>query len=495
MRSRQPSLFRFPHFARTSDPDKQSNHQSRRAVERDTQFLSTQLDAANSDNSTLRQTLTDVRDKHAQQVHTLRQQKSSLEARIIALTSENDSLKSDVTFSTKQKSQRQFDTTALRAEAESLKRRLSDAERSTDIIKSAMKELTQELTALAAMRAAANHELDIVRRERDAALDEACHVQNILERERTEHEFKQAALRKEIIYMRNEQRSRTPKSASKSTPNMARTPAKTGKEELEEELNDNENPLATDSLSTEILTPRPESEYHVLFNPQIPMTPIRALDDSEYVVNGHGFDSIRESAFATVEFGEAKLNFEMVLNEPFSAWGSAERPTMMYIGFEYPDGTSLCYAPLRDVRVKYASSRDPLDSPSKSHALGADYGRDYVQLCLHEEMYIALVARAKEVFVTQYSPENVDLPRVSYEKSSRSRSRTVLLTASMKPDARIESKVQYNKHKHLLSKELLDKREDIVGDALMAMRFSKAYPNDSGYRLGFKLHGMFVGPR
>lgn len=96
--------------------------------------------------------------------------------------------------------------------------------------------------------------------------------------------------------------------------------------------------------------------------PRMAMTVSKALPESKYVVPGNPeyhqpglcFDQIGEEAYVCMAGDNVKINCEMKANKPYRAHFS-NAPMMCYLGFFYPDTTTLTHLPVRDFCAHFHS--------------------------------------------------------------------------------------------------------------------------------------------
>lgn len=229
---------------------------------------------------------------------------------------------------------------------------------------------------------------------------------------------------------------------------------------------------------------KPE-QLNTVFTPKIPMTPVRAFAESDYVAVGESRTvAIMSPAFAAVtDTGEGRLECDVSINDTFMPIHAPDNPmTLMYLGFLYPDGTSLPYIPVRDVLVQYRGDV-PKTRMERSREV---YGQDLVVLSVPRLVYERLVRAARKVFEWRFGANAKWVTEVDVEGDR------VWVEAGMKRGAKVQCFVEGRRGERYVGDALRESGQDLKGDAMLYMRFSFREREDSLPTLCFRLHKLIV---
>lgn len=269
--------------------------------------------------------------------------------------------------------------------------------------------------------------------------------------------------------------------------------------ELRQTLVTHHNLSASDPLQVEDIAVRLQSvglrdklptrkpNFTTVFTPRIPMTPIKALENSAYIGVGPTRTlAIMSPAFASMMDDAARLEVNVVINDPFVPVHAPEYPLIiMYLGFLYPDGTSLPYIPVRDVIIQYrASLGKPNRVKKKERSWYVTYGQDFVYLSMPRPVYERLVRAARKAFQSRFHPERKWNTEVDYDGDR------VWLYAGMKPGAKVQGIADSKMGERHVVDALRLAGSDIEGDAMLYMRFSFKDSEDSVPSLCFRFHKL-----
>ena len=239
------------------------------------------------------------------------------------------------------------------------------------------------------------------------------------------------------------------------------------------------------SLRDKIFPKQPN--YTTVFTPKIPMTPIRALETSAYLGVGPTRTlAIMSPAFASMVNDTARLEVNVVINEPFVPVHTSELPiTIMYLGFLYPDGTSLPYIPIRDVVIQYRQSVGKQNQiKNKERSCYVTYGHDFVYLSMPRPVYERLVRAARKAFHSRFHPDRKWNTEVDYDGDR------VWVYAGMKPGAKVQGLADGKMGERSVRDALRLSGTDLEGNAMMYMRFSFPHNQDSEPSLCFRFHKL-----
>ena len=230
---------------------------------------------------------------------------------------------------------------------------------------------------------------------------------------------------------------------------------------------------------------RPEHEYIPLYVPRMAMTPIRALPESAYVVQGFCFQSLKKIAYARTEDGRTRLDFRMHLNAGFNGRGGrGEGGMVRYFGLDYPDGTTLMYVPVEDVGIEHRRNvatgyKVAVCEDSEEKV----YGHNVVCISLCESVYEGLVGMAERTVVRSGEVKGA----VQRPEEVRREGGRVWMEVSMKRESKVEAMCSGLKFEKSVADMLIDYGEDIYGRGLVYMMVSEG---EGGARLGFRLHRL-----
>lgn len=230
-----------------------------------------------------------------------------------------------------------------------------------------------------------------------------------------------------------------------------------------------------------------QTNFTNVFTPRIPMTPIKALENSSYLGVGPTRTlAIMSPAFASMVDGKARLEVNVVINESFVPVHAPEYPlTIMYLGFLYPDGTSLPYIPVRDVIIQYRSSLGkPNRVRKKERFWYVTYAHDFVYLSMPRAVYERLVRAARKAFQSRFHPEKKWNTEVDYDGDR------VWIYAGMKPGAKVQGVADGKMDERNVVDALRLAGTDVEGDAMLYMRFTFRSTEDSEPSLCFRFHKL-----
>ena len=220
------------------------------------------------------------------------------------------------------------------------------------------------------------------------------------------------------------------------------------------------------------------------------MTPNLARTQSDYVVDGFFFESVRKSAYVTVRDGVPHIPFIAELNDRFVPSGKNKR--LMYLGFRFPDATSLSFVPIRDVILQHRTTALPTSPSSSSDKSGrhisAVYGRDYVYLSMPRVAYYVLVQMAE----TALNSKDGDLKSKLPDAEVRGE-RVWLFNVEMKENCKIEGISEGRRYAKPVTQAMKEMTGNLEGDALLYMRFCEdLLDGDPEMKLQFRLHRLLV---
>lgn len=213
--------------------------------------------------------------------------------------------------------------------------------------------------------------------------------------------------------------------------------------------------------------PMPEG-HMLLFKPSIPMTPIVAAGESLYVTPGSTADQnwrhIQPGALAGDDNGEAHIPCEVVINPTFVPTLAGKEDTMLtYVGFKYPDGTSLSYIPIRGVRIEYrhdVGRAHRVRRGDKSWTIC--YGRTFVHVRLPSSVYQGIVGRASRAMGRTCQT----VEEVNHHDGF------VSVDAGMKSRCTVQMKSGEGHERMSVARALRERQGDVTGDAMLYVRFT-----------------------
>lgn len=226
-----------------------------------------------------------------------------------------------------------------------------------------------------------------------------------------------------------------------------------------------------------------------VFTPKIPMTPVRAFEKSAYVAVGETRTvAIMSPAFASVFNECARLECDVVINDAFVPIHAPDNPlTLMYLGFLYPDGTSLPYIPVRDVIVQYRGNIGKSQRLTKNdRTWQVMYAHDYVYLSLPRAVYERLVRAARKAFEWRFGQKEKWATEVDFDGDR------AWVYAGMKPGAKVQCFVEGDRGERYLVDALRDTCSNLEGDGMLYMRFSFKEEHDSVPTLCFRFHKLIM---
>lgn len=226
-----------------------------------------------------------------------------------------------------------------------------------------------------------------------------------------------------------------------------------------------------------------------VFTPKIPMTPVRAFEKSAYVAVGETRTvAIMNPAFACMSKGAAKLEGDVVINDAFVPIHAPDNPlTLMYLGFLYPDGTSLPYIPVRDVVVQYRGNIGrPQRLTKNERSWHVAYAHDYVYLSIPRAVYERLVRAARKAFEWRFGQKEKWATEVDIEEDR------VWVYAGMKPGAKVQCLADGRRGERYVRDALRESSADLEGDAMLYMRFSFKDEEGAVPTLCFRFHKLIV---
>lgn len=226
-----------------------------------------------------------------------------------------------------------------------------------------------------------------------------------------------------------------------------------------------------------------------VFTPKIPMTPVRAFEKSAYVAVGETRTvAIMSPAFVSVSSECARLECDVVINDAFVPIHAPDNPlTLMYLGFCYPDGTSLPYIPVRDVIVQYRANIGKAQRLTKNdRSWHVTYAHDYVYLSMPRAVYERLVRAARKAFEWRFGQKEKWATEVDFDGDR------AWVYAGMKPGAKVQCFVDGDRGERYLVDALRDTTSNLEGDGMLYMRFSFKEEHDSVPTLCFRFHKLIM---
>lgn len=240
-----------------------------------------------------------------------------------------------------------------------------------------------------------------------------------------------------------------------------------------------------------------KAQYVSLLRPTRPLGPSKGLKDSIYVSMegsmdnlGVRFHNVKEAAFIKAEAGVVKMACDLLVSGELQDGGDGSSWTFVYL--QFPDGTSLTYLPLYDVKVEYSGGADNKEKDTKFGGFSFVHGTNVqnARISIAENVYEEIVLRGLYALVSKLgSIDDVVLPEVDVVNGRQ------MVDVSMMPTCSVEwtgSEVEEARVSDLMG-QYNEEREarPIQGKALIALAF-RSLAGET--RLAMELVGMSMDP-
>lgn len=228
----------------------------------------------------------------------------------------------------------------------------------------------------------------------------------------------------------------------------------------------------------------PEDPLIHVFTPEVPMTQIWARNRSIYLqADCHKNLKIQDAAYASQTPSGPDVPCRPVLNEEYQGPVEARRykPLLRYVGFIFPDQTSLSYIPVRGVTL-LASSFNPVNASEMGGS-----GRIFMRIRVNRALYMSIL----EMVIGSYREINATAEILPpWEHGGKEPN--IEVDVAVRGDRKL--KIVGNSYTEYVPvvEAIYHCGHDITGDCQLQWRFNSTYRGRNSFQLRCVLFGLMV---